>query len=210
MDNENLLQDWLVHFGTLLTELQPETESIGGHAIGTGRLKVKMKLESHIPQLVPIHGQKVRFYYRDIKKLCTNCYNSGHYKSDCNNEKKQWLTFVADFMEKFPEIDKTMYGKWATIIENEVRRVQQGKDSTLVTEIMSSRSDQQQENAHEQTQGAETNVPNENISADEYEDDETDESTERTTRNKSKAAAQKKPIKKSEAPTGRGRGRKIK
>jgi len=127
MESEENLQNWLVHFGRILSKLQPETEKIGNNNIGTGILKVNFKLETHIPQYVPIYSQKNWFNYCDIKKLFANCYKTGHNKSDCSNKKRQWLTLVADFMEKLPEIDKAMYGKWTWIIENEVRRVQQGK-----------------------------------------------------------------------------------
>jgi len=135
MDNEDLLRDWLVHFGKIISEFESETEKIGDHTIATGRIKVKMVLTDHIPQLVPIHGQKVKFYYRDIKKLCTNCFEIGHYRANCNKERRQWLTFVAQFMERFPEIEKQMYGRWATLLEDELRRVRQGMTSQVVCEL---------------------------------------------------------------------------
>jgi len=70
MDDENMLKEWLIHFGSILSDFEAETEKIGGVTIGTGRIKVKMQLNDHIPQLVPIHGQRVKFHYRGIKKLC--------------------------------------------------------------------------------------------------------------------------------------------
>ena len=103
MESEENLQNWLVHFGQIQSEMQPETKKNGNHEIRTGRLKVKLKLETNIPQYVPIYGKIVWFYYHDIKKLCTNCNKTLHYKSDCSNKKHQLLTLVADFMEKLPE-----------------------------------------------------------------------------------------------------------
>ncbi|MBF0208788.1 MAG: hypothetical protein HQK53_18135 [Oligoflexia bacterium] len=135
MENETQLKDWLVHFGEILSPIEPEIEKVNEQTIGTGRLRVKMKLEIHVPQFVPIYGQKVKFHYRGIKKLCTSCYNTGHYRAECDNEKIMWLTYVALFMERFPEIEKEMYGKWASFLENEGRRVKAGKTSKVIDEL---------------------------------------------------------------------------
>jgi len=90
-----------------------------------------------------IHGQKVRFQYCGLKKLSNNCFEIGHYKNECENEKRQWLTFVANFMDHFPEIDKSMYGRWSRMLEDEMLKVRQGKDSIVVSKIIKQKNAEQ-------------------------------------------------------------------
>ena len=90
-------------------------------AKGSGILKAKMQINNEIPQYLPMYGQKVRLYYRGIQKTCTNCYCNGHIRKDCQNKKRQWISYVMDFMEQYPNIPIDYYGRWAKVVADELK-----------------------------------------------------------------------------------------
>jgi len=94
-----------------------------------------MKLDLKIPELLPIHGQKIKIYYRGMKKTCNNCYEEGHLRKDCENEKNQWLTYVAKFMESNPKISQDLDGKWTRLLEDKIMKVQAEKPLTVACEF---------------------------------------------------------------------------
>jgi hypothetical protein len=75
-----------------------------------------MKLERDMPQLIPMHGKRIRIYYRGINKRCTNCFGN-HQRKNCKEEKVSWIKYVEQFIANFPEIPKESYGRWANIID---------------------------------------------------------------------------------------------
>ena len=87
-----------------------------GFTVGTGTYSVKMRLYSDLPQFVPIHGKRIRLYYRGIRKLCTNCFG-GHLRKNCSSPKVQWVEYVSDFMSKYNHIPEESYGKWSKIVK---------------------------------------------------------------------------------------------
>ena len=44
----------------------------------TGNYSVLMKLDTNIPQLLPMAGRRVKIYYRGVKRLCTRCFEKHH------------------------------------------------------------------------------------------------------------------------------------
>ena len=48
--------------------------------------------------------------------MCTNCFG-GHMKKDCKSPKIQWIDYVSQFMDKYPDIPDSYYGKWAKIVD---------------------------------------------------------------------------------------------
>ena len=62
-----------------------------------------------------MHGKKIKIYHKGIKKLCLNCYEAGHFKKDCKEERKDWLDYVDAFMlaEKLTD---DYYGNWAKLV----------------------------------------------------------------------------------------------
>jgi hypothetical protein len=101
--------------------LDSESDSDGGEVgegftVGTGTYSVKMRLNSDLPQFVPIHGKRIRLYYRGIKKLCTNCLG-GHLRKNCSLPKVQWVEYFSDFMSKYDHIPEESYGKWSKIVK---------------------------------------------------------------------------------------------
>ena len=76
-----------------------------------------MELTKCIPQYLPMMGEKVRVRYAGMDRLCNKCFQAGHFKADCKNQKVDWLDFVNGFMNFFKDIPREMYGAWAAKIE---------------------------------------------------------------------------------------------
>ena len=113
--------DWLRLYGEPLSlcgeDVLPDSDSDAG-PLGNGTYSVKMKLTKDIPQFLPMHGRKIRIYFKNMNKLCTNCYGS-HSRRQCTNERVPWVTYVRDFMKNNPEINEHYYGKWWDVVDQE-------------------------------------------------------------------------------------------
>jgi hypothetical protein len=93
---EKQIFDWLSHFGEVKSEILENTHEGFDNSsddlppVGNGIYSVQMKLKQDMPQLVPIHGKRVRLYYRGIVKRCTNCFGI-HQRKNCTEEKVPWI-----------------------------------------------------------------------------------------------------------------------
>jgi hypothetical protein len=97
--------------------------------VGNGIYSVLMKLERDMPQLIPMHGKRIRIYYRGIIKRCTNCFGA-HQRKNCKEEKVPWKMYVQQFINNYPEIPKEFYGRWANVIDGDrMVRPEQGSQS---------------------------------------------------------------------------------
>ena len=86
--------------------------------IRIGTYSVNVKLNRELPQLAPIMGKRVKFYYRGIQKLCPKCFGSHQIKT-CRSQKVQWLCYVENFIARESGIPSECYGRWLEIISNE-------------------------------------------------------------------------------------------
>jgi hypothetical protein len=94
----------------------PEDENDGNNR--TGNYIVRVKLERKIPELVPIMGKRVKFFYPGIQRLCTNCFGN-HPKRVCRSQKVPWSKYVSDFITSNPQVPRHILGRWAEL--NKVR-----------------------------------------------------------------------------------------
>ena len=112
---------WMKLYGQPLSllgeDVLPDSDSDGG-PLGNGTYSIKMKLTKDIPQFLPMHGRKIRVYFKNMNKLCTNCYGS-HSRRQCTNERTPWVVYVRDFMKNNPDITQDYYGKWWEVVDNE-------------------------------------------------------------------------------------------
>jgi len=71
-----------------------------------------------LPEVLPIKGHRIKFYYPGIKSLCLKCFKSGHPKWECPQPfKTNWLEYVLKFF-KASEVSHDMLGSWVdTLIE---------------------------------------------------------------------------------------------
>ncbi len=90
------LIEFLSLYGTVVSDIgeilfsgktNPEDKN-GGHN-RTGNYIVKVRLERKIPELVPIMGKRVKFWYPGIQRLCSNCFGN-HPKRVCHSQKIAW------------------------------------------------------------------------------------------------------------------------
>lgn len=122
---EVMVKAWLLKYGELLSDYEEETMTIIDEdpevgeesevVLGCGKFKVKMRIVEHIPQYLPMNGRKVRIYYRGINKVCTNCYQGGHNKQECENGRMTWVEYVSNFIDDNPDFEKEMFGRWIHI-----------------------------------------------------------------------------------------------
>ena len=68
------------------------------HQSITINYSVLMKLNSDVPQLLPMAGRRIKIYYSGIKRLCTRCFGH-HNKKDCRNKKVQWIEKCCAFID---------------------------------------------------------------------------------------------------------------
>jgi hypothetical protein len=119
---ENEILAWLNLYGEVTSKLEEDCfrDATNATTTGnnrTGNYSVTMKLQSNIPQLLPMSGRRIKMYHSGIVKLCTQCFGP-HKKQVCpSKEKIPWTTYVRHFIEDNPEIPKDYYGKWNEIIE---------------------------------------------------------------------------------------------
>jgi hypothetical protein len=128
---------WLSNFGEIKSELTEDVyeesdDSENDMPLGNGIYSVRMKIARDMPQFMPMHGKRVRLYYRGIVKRCTNCFQQ-HQRKFCKNEKVPWSEYVAKFAELFPNIPLDMYGKWKTMIKDVGLREREEKSETAST-----------------------------------------------------------------------------
>ena len=115
---------FLTCYGEVLTDVLELVFNDGdtGGSNRTGSYSVNVRLNQELPQLAPIAGKRVKFYYRGIQKLCSKCFGNHHVKS-CHSKKKLWLDYVESFMLSNQDIPREVYGKWVEIMDKTQRQV---------------------------------------------------------------------------------------
>ena len=86
-----------------------------------------------MPQLIPMHGKRIRLYYRGIIKRCTNCFGA-HQRKNCKEENVPWIKYIEQFITNYPEIPKESYGRWANKIDVD-RMVRPEQESHSLTSV---------------------------------------------------------------------------
>ena len=118
---EEEIEKWMESYGKVLVPITEETHDmqdsdpdLDEDPIGTGNYWLTMRLDKPIPQFIPMLGRKIEIYYRGMKQVCVNCYEAGHKKNDCKNQRREWVNYVAEFIET-NDLSPEMYGKWFEI-----------------------------------------------------------------------------------------------
>ncbi len=120
---QNIIR-WLKLFG----------DTVGNHyyakdaeGVQTGALHIKLVLKFHIPEFLPMFGQKIRIYYAGMPRQCSSCYRSGHYKRDCNKTKTDWLGFIERLLDT-GLYDEELFGNWIEVLDDRNRNHNQQKN----------------------------------------------------------------------------------
>jgi len=154
---ERTLIEWLEQFGTLLTGIEednvtvsafdedPTSEAGAGQVkLGQGLLSVKMEISKHMPEFVPLNGNRVRFHYGGIPKQCINCYKNGHIKQDCKDEKVSWYTYAERFAYMHDEY-LHLFGKWRRILETRKHEQEKANDQAKLLTLVKENTPKQNE-----------------------------------------------------------------
>jgi len=116
------IKKWLLQYGDLMTDLSEELEELEvssdeeqelykGMEMPTGIYSVQMLIKKPIPQFLPIDGKRIKIYHRGIKRMCENCFGSGHYRATCPRAKVEWMAYV-DYFIMESGFEKEMFGRW--------------------------------------------------------------------------------------------------
>jgi len=87
------------------------------HGIENDEIEVDLLMTQKLPEILPIKGQRIKFYYPGISTLCLRCYKSGHAKWDCQQQfKTNWLEYVLKFY-KADVVSDEMLGSWVDTLK---------------------------------------------------------------------------------------------
>jgi hypothetical protein len=107
------IKKWLVNFGKIEGTFVYNLDKLG---FKTDEIEVELKLKKHIPEFLPMYGRKIRIFYVGMKRQCNNCFGIGHLRADCQENKKDWFTFIDDLV-KSEEYDLELFGEWPDVIK---------------------------------------------------------------------------------------------
>jgi len=97
------------------------------HGIENDEIEIDLLMTQFLPEILPIKGQRIKFYYPGIKVLCLRCYKSGHPKWECNQQfKTNWLEYVLKFY-KADVVSDEMLGTWVDTLKEYHPEFQQQK-----------------------------------------------------------------------------------
>lgn len=115
---------WLKIYGEVFGKLRENIHTDNNTTrkpVGTGTYSVKMRLDTPIPQLLPMYGKKIVIEFKGIQRLCTNCFGN-HHKRACQSHKTQWVDYIKKFVALNPDIPQAYYGRWCDILASDPRR----------------------------------------------------------------------------------------
>ena len=96
-----------------------DTTANSGGTNRTGTYSCQVRLEKELPQLAPIMGKRIRFYYKGIQKLCTNCFGP-HPKKHCRSGKVEWMDYVEHFVNSNGNVPREVYGRWTEYLSKRI------------------------------------------------------------------------------------------
>jgi len=107
--------EWVELYGFIQGEIRITTDEKDG--IADDDIEIDILLTKALPEILPIKGQRIKFYYPGIKTLCLKCYRSGHPKWECNQDfKTNWLEYVLKFYNA-ESISEEMLGSWVDTLK---------------------------------------------------------------------------------------------
>ncbi len=107
------IKRWLEGYGTIEGQFNYQLDKFG---LKTDDLEVELKLQAHIPEFLPMFGRRIRIYYVGMKKQCNNCFEIGHLKADCEEDKKDWFGFIEDLIDS-GTFARDLFGEWPEVIK---------------------------------------------------------------------------------------------
>ena len=106
------ITSWINQYGEVTSELEEiaTTRESDGKIIGTGSYTLKMRLNRLIPNIIPMHGLKIKCSYQGVKKQCNRCYEyHGNKRGESKTcAKKSFEQYIETFREDNPKIPERM------------------------------------------------------------------------------------------------------
>jgi hypothetical protein len=109
------IQNWLRLFG-ILTAQQGDFVINSTNGTRSDVYEAEIVLKKHIPEYLPMYGQKVQVNYPGIPRVCNRCFIDGHLRRDCNNQKKDWVVYIIELVEQ-GGVHIDLVGSWKNAIQ---------------------------------------------------------------------------------------------
>jgi len=109
------VDQWISRFGVVV---KPASYIDPGDLPGitTDDITIEAKLRKHIPGILPAFGRKMLVRYPGQPIVCGQCFDIGHLRAKCTNEKVEWAAYVKLVLrEKVAPIE--LLGTWSRLIE---------------------------------------------------------------------------------------------
>ena len=105
--SEERIRSWIGLYGTIVGAIEEEAYvDDDGTKIGTGAYLVSVKLARKIPNVIPMHGFKIRLTYIGVSKQCKVCYD--YHKKEVQCDKIDFVDYIEKFKKDHPEIPPEM------------------------------------------------------------------------------------------------------
>jgi len=111
------VKDWLCRYGEVLStpEYEPAQDCVG-EIIKTDEIRCKVRLNRHIPSVLPAYGRRLSVTYPGQPVTCGKCYQSGHVRAACQNPQADWIkTYVRSFYEA--NVPSKLLGRWFDLLK---------------------------------------------------------------------------------------------
>lgn len=105
--------NWIKLFGNVFSQTYVKNEDTG---LMSDVVEIEVVLRDHVPEYLPIYGQKCLVMYPGIPKLCNKCYTFNHYRKECNNHQRDWIEYVIQLC-KDRKISHEYIGSWKNAIQ---------------------------------------------------------------------------------------------
>jgi len=100
--------NWLRIFGSVYRLDHLVNDNTG---LRTDVIEAEVVLREHLPEFLPMYGQKVQIQYPGVLKICVRCYGYGHYRNECNNKQRNWIEYAIQLVES-KKINIEYVGTW--------------------------------------------------------------------------------------------------
>jgi len=100
--------NWLKLYGNVISQRYLKNKETD---LDTDVIEAEVVLKEHIPEYLPMYGQKCQVSYAGIPKLCNNCFMFNHYRKECKNKKMDCVEYIIQLIMD-QKISHELVGTW--------------------------------------------------------------------------------------------------